>query len=229
MGVRVLVLLVPVCMGLFTDSLCQGEERKETMTFGPRVIDLPQHIKGKPFAARFEEKHSSTGLGTSPSFQQLLEGVVYRDAAGRLRHEFIVEVAPGTTQSVALIRDPITETMYSLDIRSKTVTRVPFSILAETDAVPMAGPPVPMEHIQDDLGQRQTEGLLCHGYVIKDPRGFVAEVWISDELNEIVLERKTSQAEESVFRLFQIRRGEPESTLFEVPNDFTEAGDDTPN
>jgi hypothetical protein len=213
-------------MGLLTVSLCQGEEGKETITFGPRVIDLPQHIKDKPFAARFEEKHSSTGLGTSPLFQQFLEGVVYRDSAGRLRHEFIVEVAPSITQSVALIRDPITEMMYSLDIRSKTVTRVPFSILEKTDAVPTAGPPLPMQHIQDDLGQRQIEGLSCHGYVVNDPRGFVAEVWISDELSEIVFERKTSQAEESL--LFQIRRGEPESPLFEVPNDFTEVGDDIP-
>ena len=55
---------------------------------------------------------------------------------------------------------------------------------------------------------------------VGDSRG---EVWISDELNLPVLETFVTPEEESSWRLFNVRRIEPDKALFSVPADYTDA------
>jgi hypothetical protein len=48
------------------------------------------------------------------------------------------------------------------------------------------------------------------------------EIWVSDEIKYSVLEHVTESQREHHWRLFDIRRVEPPSTLFAVPPGYTE-------
>lgn len=84
----------------------------------------------------------------------------------------------------------------------------------------------------EDLGTQTLEGILAEGKreTITIPAGqignerpidIVSESWYSPELHIIVLRKRSDpRSGESVYRLTDIRRGEPDASLFQVPNGY---------
>jgi hypothetical protein len=86
---------------------------------------------------------------------------------------------------------------------------------------------------REDLGQQNIEGVLATGSratTIIPPGGIgnqqeikiVSEQWFSPELEVLVLTRHSDpRVGETVYRLINIARGQPDPSLFMVPGDYT--------
>ena len=97
---------------------------------------------------------------------------------------------------------------------------------------PIAKPGESSESIQEQLGTRTLEGLKAVGVRTRTtiPAGQIGndrpieiteERWYSSELKQVVLAKRTdSRVGETVFRLTNIQRTEPQASLFEVPSDY---------
>lgn len=92
---------------------------------------------------------------------------------------------------------------------------------------------VPSNDVIEDLGSKEIEGIQTHGYrttVLGTENDgewngkptYIAELWVSDELAITVLEIRTSlkgKSESKVTRS-NIKRVEPDPSLFEIPPDY---------
>ncbi len=91
----------------------------------------------------------------------------------------------------------------------------------------------PSNDVFEDLGLKEIEGIQTHGYrttvLGTENEGewngrptYVAECWVSDELAITVLEIRTNLKGKSESRVTRsnIRREEPDSSLFEIPADY---------
>jgi hypothetical protein len=80
------------------------------------------------------------------------------------------------------------------------------------------------EILVEDLGTRVIEGLSVRGWRTTQPIGPVAvitdEAWWFEELDVYVLRIKTDPMGETTDRMINIRRAEPDPSLFEVPPDY---------
>lgn len=85
----------------------------------------------------------------------------------------------------------------------------------------------------ESLGKQMIEGVEAEGKrtVTTIPVGaignersieIVSESWFSPELQTVVMSKRTDPTSgETMFRLTNIRRGEPDASLFQVPSDYT--------
>lgn len=187
--------------------------------WGPRII-TPTVTSGRPFQARYEQicrKKTPDGQVS----EETIVGAVFRDKDGRLRKELRLPDAPRQGISLALVADPLKESLYILDTQSRTFLREKFpATLSDTNDESRLAAKTDLSAADDeDLGVRELEGLLCQGR-----RGrlsdAVVESWYSDDLMEVVLEKTTAGDEDNTLRLFEIRRVEPDSELFNVPPDY---------
>ncbi|HET9712519.1 MAG TPA: ankyrin repeat domain-containing protein [Pyrinomonadaceae bacterium] len=188
--------------------------------WGPQIITQPV-TTGRPFQARYEQicrKKTPEGQ----VLQETIVGAVFRDKDGRLRKELRLPDAPGEGITLALLADPLTESIYILDTQSRTFLRQGLpATLRDTNHASMFAVNKDFSVVDDEhLGVQDREGLSCHGH-----RGrlndAVVEFWYSDELMEIVLEKRTAPDEDTTLRLFDIRRVEPDSELFNIPPGYT--------
>jgi len=86
---------------------------------------------------------------------------------------------------------------------------------------------------KESLGTQQIEGVNAEGTRItrtipagaignEQPINIVVETWTSPELHVLVLSKRSDpRFGETVFRLTNIKRGEPDASLFQVPSGFT--------
>lgn len=87
--------------------------------------------------------------------------------------------------------------------------------------------------VTESLGQQVIEGLLCEGRRAtstipadeignEQPITIVNEQWYSPELQVYVLTKQSNpRSGETIYRLTNINRSEPDRALFEVPADYT--------
>lgn len=152
-----------------------------------------------------------------------------------------MDLEPGTVINAALIWDTLSGELFVLNIGSKTFKRHRFqqdhelperedSKLSERASATTPEAHCGLPHItsqlesagrSEDLGEREIEGITCRG-IRKTGRKSMIEFWYSEELMEVVLEKRVSEQEESTYRLFDIRRIEPNRSLFAVPLDYEE-------
>ena len=188
--------------------------------WGPQI--LTQTVTtGRPFQARYEQicrKNTPDGQ----VLQETIVGAVFRDKDGRLRKELRLSDTPGEGITLALLADPLKESIYILDTQSRTFLRQGFSAtLRDTNHASLFAVNKDSSVVDDEhLGVRELEGLSCHGH-----RGrlndAVVEFWFSDELMEIILEKRTARDEDTILRLFDIRRVEPDGEVFNIPPGYT--------
>lgn len=188
--------------------------------WGPQI--LTQTITtGRPFQARYEQI-CRMRTPNGEVLQEMIVGAVFRDNDGRLRKELRLPDAPGEGITLAFLADPLNESIYILDPQSRTFVRERFpTTLSDTDHPSLVPANKDFSVVDDEhLGVQELEGLLCHGH-----RGrlndAVVEFWYSDELIEIVLEKRTGRDEDTTLRLFEIRRVEPDGELFNIPPGYT--------
>jgi hypothetical protein len=187
-------------------------------TVAPRLRLL---LEGRPFQAQFEDTISRT-LPDGSIEQRVLKGMIYRDSRGRERRDSCLQVGAQLLLHVAYISDPVTKARYILDLVSKSVIRslIPYPMSEQSD-------PGELEQTQsvafgDGSGlTANIEGLTCYGVRNEFPGGDSIEYWLSRDLKEILVEKRRNGPEEKQFRIFDIRRVEPEETPFVVPSHFT--------
>jgi len=196
------------------------------MRFGDKLI------KNAPFSAETIIE-STRRLYDGSTIVKQTKGAIYRDTAGRTRREqplesiggFSVVGETGSPQKLIFINDFSAKIQYFLDANRK---------IARKNPLPDNLPPVsePKDGKTESLGTKTIEGVNVEGTRITveipagqigndKPLSVVTEKWFSPELQIVILSRHLDPiAGEHVFRLVNIKKGEPSVELFSVPNDF---------
>lgn len=193
-----------------------------------------KQVKGAPFSAETLREESKR-LFDGSLVKNQTRGKIYRDGEGRIRQEMPLDSINGfpvlgrDNEPLTLIHivDHIAGKAMSLNYSSKTFFDVPF----------LKDPPLtPKEEPQDakveSLGKQTFDGVTVEGTrtTIEIPVGqignekpvlVVTEKWFSPELQMIVMSKHTDPfIGEVIFRLVNIKLGEPGADLFKVPADF---------
>jgi hypothetical protein len=123
---------------------------------------------------------------------------------------------------VALIIDPTKGEGYIMDVEAKTYFRCFLPSKPEQDSNTPSKTHFDLSMFKgDDIGEKVIEGLVCRGYGKNRQRTEVFEYWVSEELLEVVLARSVLEEEESTLRIFNIKRVEPSSNLFTIPDGYS--------
>jgi hypothetical protein len=198
------------------------------MRFGDRLL------RDAPFAAEIVIENTRR-LFDGSTVTKTSRGAVYRDKEGRTRREqpleaiggFSVVGEDGAPQKLVFINDFPGKAHYFLDLNRKIARRKP---------LPENRPPLPDTEAakgrNESLGTKTIEGVAVEGTrtTFEIPAGqigndkpipVVTEKWFSPELQIVVYSRHVDPvAGEHVFRLVNIKKGEPLGDLFAVPGDF---------
>jgi hypothetical protein len=188
-----------------------------------------------PFAAEIVIEDTRRLFDGSTVTKQI-KGAVYRDREGRTRREqpidniggFTVVGEDGAPQKLVFINDFPGKTHYFLDLNRKIARRNPLP-----DNRPPLAEQEPKDAKTESLGTKTIEGVTTEGtrttfeipvgQIGNDkPIAVVTEKWFSPELQVVVYSRHVDPiAGEHIFRLVNIKKGEPSADLFAVPNGFT--------
>ncbi len=198
------------------------------MRFGDKLV------AGAPFSAEIVIEDTRRLYDGSTVTKQN-KGAIYRDGAGRTRREqpleaiggFSVVGDNGSPQKLVFINDFVGKTHYFLDLNRK---------IARKDLLPDNRPPLPDNEPKngktESLGMKILEGVAVEGTrtTFEIPIGqigndkpiqVVTEKWFSPDLQVIVWSRHLDPLSgEHIFRLVNIKKGEPAADLFIVPSDF---------
>lgn len=191
-------------------------------------------VKGSPFSAETVREESKR-LFDGTLVKTQTKGAIYRDAEGRVRQELPVESINGfpvlgrDNEPLRLIHivDHVAGRAVSIDYGAKTYFDIPFQ---------KPSPLIPKDEPQDakteSLGKQTVEGINAEGTrtTIEIPVGkigndrpvlVVTEKWYSPELQMVIMSKHTDPfIGEVVFKLVNIRRGDPAAELFKVPTEF---------
>lgn len=213
----------------------------------------PACNEGKPYSAqRVQQTFSDMPDGSQRSFDS--GGLQARDTSGREYSETIssVSITPPKNQiesaaknvhssksiSRISIYDCHTGEEFSIrpDLKTVVVSDIRLSLrhgLFGSFEFLTRGGPLPPGVTVEDLGFKEIEGLLAHGYREtmagaeddEEWRGKthrIIELWISDDLGEIVLGTMTTLKSKWIetVKLTKIKREEPPTSLFEIPGDY---------
>lgn len=196
------------------------------MRFGDKLV------KDAPFSAETVMENTRRLYDGSTVTTQT-KGAIYRDGAGRTRREQPLESVGAFSlgneaQRLIFITDAGEGTQYFLDAARKTARRIPLS----GDNRPPKPPFETGEGKTESLGKKTLEGVSVEGTrtTIEIPAGrvgndkplqVVTERWFSAELQTVVMSRHIDPLiGEQIFRLTNIKRGEPSREFFVVPNDY---------
>jgi hypothetical protein len=231
----------------FEDTERRREDKDRPDDFPPRPFDSPtarfieaeirfgdKLVKDAPFSAETVMENTRRLFDGSTVTKQT-KGAIYRDSAGRTRREQPLETIGGfgvlgenkQPQKLIFINDAVTKTHYFLDLNRKVAQKRPLP-----DNQSPLREKTPKDGKTESLGTKTMEGVSVEGTrtTFEIPVGqigndkpiqVVTETWFSPELQMIVMSRHVDPlAGEHIFRLVNIKRGEPSSNLFTVPSDF---------
>lgn len=194
--------------------------------FGDRLV------KSAPFSAETViEDNKRLFDGTAVTKER--RGAFYRDGEGRTRREQPLENVAGVSivgsdnkpQTLIFINDFSAQQQIFLDVNNKVARKSPLG--------PGSGP-IDMNpgSNEESLGTRTIEGVAVEGTRISfdipagrfgndKPMKAYTERWFSKELQVLVMSRHLDPVVgEHVFRLVNIKRGEPNADLFAIPTGF---------
>ena len=170
-----------------------------------------------------------------------------RDGQGRVRREETFGPAGAETRKMVLITDPSNKTSVVLNPDEQTARVMKrkegganIIIMNQQKKVEIETKGAAIERRHGENGQlkRETlpsqviEGLSCDGERItrtipagtignEKPIEIVAETWTSPELHIIVMRKRSDpRTGETLYHLTDIKRGEPDPALFQVPSNF---------
>jgi hypothetical protein len=190
-------------------------------------------VRNQPYSAEAMTETTQT-LADGTHIHQQSSYTLYRDSEGRMRRE---------SGGEAVISDPVAGVSYSLNIRRQTARAMPLVKLAgkvseaaakeearRLSVVVMPGEnPEKKEASVENLGTQVIEGVPAEGTrtTVTIPPGsigndraiqIVSERWYSPELQIVVMTRHSDPRNgETIYRLTNIRRTQPDQALFEVP------------
>jgi hypothetical protein len=197
------------------------------LRFGDKVV------KDAPFSAETVREESKR-LFDGSLIKNGSKGLIYRDGFGRTRQEqpfefiggFAVVGENNQPKRLVNIVDAVAGNGYSVDVESKTYFKYPMQ----------ENSPFSRKERKDtkteSLGTKNIEGVNAEGTRITHeiPAGqigndkpiyVVTEKWFSPELQVIILSKHSDPfIGEVVFKLVNIKIGEPATELFKVPSDY---------
>ena len=199
------------------------------MRFGDKAV------RNAPFSAETVREEAKR-LFDGSIVKNQSKGLIYRDGEGRIRQEqpferiggFPVVGEDGLPKKLVNIIDFVTGNSYSLNADSKTYFKV--SYLQNS---PLPPRDEPQNAKKESLGKQTIEGVEAEGTrtTIEIPAGqigndkpifIVTEKWFAPELQTVVLSKHTDPfIGEVIFRLSNIKLGEPAPELFKVPANYT--------
>ena len=192
-------------------------------------------VTGQPFAAATViEDTRRLYDGTTVTKQS--KGLIYRDTAGRTRREQPLDNVGGfnivgdnaKAQMLVFINDFGVKSQYFLDVNNKVARKNHIG----DNRGPMPDKDGPPDAKTESLGTRTIEGVSAEGTrsTFEIPAGqignakpiqVVSEKWFSPELQVVVMSRHMDPlAGEHVFKLVNIKRGEPSADLFTIPSGY---------
>ncbi len=198
------------------------------MRFGDKLVT------GAPFSAEIVIENTRR-LYDGSTITKQNKGAIYRDGNGRTRREQPLEAIGGFNvvgdnnqpQTLVFINDFVGKTHYFLDLNRK---------IARKDQLPENRPMLPDNEPKngktESLGTKMLEGVSVEGTrtTFEIPAGqigndkpiqIVTEKWFSLDLQVTVMSRHVDpMSGEHIFRLVNIKKGEPSADLFIVPNGF---------
>ena len=195
-------------------------------------------VKGAPYSATAVTETTHT-LGDGNQIIQKTEVVTYRDGEGRTRHEQTLRsvgrwVSDGEPLRIIFINDPVAGVSYTLNPRTQSASRRSYfkGKGPVKDGPPAAAGSSDGRKKVEALGKRMIEGLEAEGTrtTTITPAGEIGnrlpievtdERWYSPGLQTLVMrERRDPRSGDTVYRLMNINRKEPERSLFVVPADY---------
>ncbi len=189
-------------------------------------------VTGAPYSAQVTFEHTQT-LPDGNLIDQKNMATVYRDSQGRTRLEETRPSNSGNPQQIIKITDPVTRVAYVLNPAKKTAHRFtlpPAKTGSSRDSF-RAGSNADVT--SQNLGSNTVNGMFVEGTqttrtIAAGQLGNTAPIqittthWYSPELSvDVSIETNDPQRGKSTTALTNISRGEPASTLFEVPSDYT--------
>jgi hypothetical protein len=190
-------------------------------------------VKGAPFSGTAVTESVQT-LADGTRLSRKLTASIWRDGEGRQRREQKMDLvgplaAAGDPPTLIFINDVVGGFHYVLNLSDHTARRMP---------PPRDMPPPANNRPSDDrvktesLGRKTIDGIEAEGkrWTVTIPVGeigndrpleIVSERWESVELQTLIYSRHSDpRFGETIFRLTNIARSEPEKSLFEVPADY---------
>ena len=197
-------------------------------------------VAGAPYSADQATERTQTLADGTHITQAARTEHIFRDSLGRTRIE--VSLGPPNTQPgpiIIQIQDPVAGVQYTLDVQNKLAHRRAMPPLqpqaspnAGLNASLNAGPPAP-EVTSEKLGTQTIEGVAAEGTRTTTtwpvgaqgndrPMTDTSETWYSQELHATLLSKSSSLRNgDSITRMTNITRAEPDPGLFQPPPDYT--------
>jgi hypothetical protein len=204
-------------------------------------------VTGAPYTAQVVTQFTQT-LADGNRIQKTNTASVARDSQGRTRNETSVGgIGPlagsGAASKAVFINDPVAGVGYMLDAGSHTARQIPAmnrhhpgsdpAAQVKTESARAAMRQRAMANVKsEDLGTQVIDGLAVQGKRLtrtvpaaqagsERDIEVVTETWTSPELQLVVMS-KTSDLRfgDSVYKLTNISRAEPDPALFAVPSDY---------
>jgi hypothetical protein len=202
-----MVLMAMVGMAL-TGQIGKGPP---AYNHGPRTIRTGV-VVGSPMRVRFVEARTNP---QEPGRATTVTGTIHRDGVGRTRVEVDVGYNDKIEKQLVIIHDPVGRIVSIVDPASMTALQRRLSG-EELNSKP--GWLFP-GRASRELDQGIVAGVLCRHFRVEQDSGAL-EVWISEELQTVVLEETRTEYEIYSWRLVDIGRDEPESKVFRVPETY---------
>jgi len=223
--------------------------RKLVATFDGPPRSLAPVVTGAPYSAEQVRTRTQTLADDSHIRETFPSRWVYRDAQGRRRMESWLLAGSDGEPGIHIveIRDFVAGCEYTLDTENQIAhrTRIPpdagYSNIANTTVMTVEVPLPSLgvliggnraRAVAQSLGTQTIEGSLSEGKKVTTtiPVGLqgndkalvsTVETWTAQDLKMIVLSKHSSPKDgETITRLINIRRAEPDPTLFQVPSNY---------
>jgi hypothetical protein len=208
---------------------------QEPAAFAAALASIMKTVAGAPFSA-VEEVTLTQTLADGNRLVRTIRRKVYRDSQGREGNEqeaTMLVLGERVSVPSIVITDPISGVTYNLDPPKKTAWKragVHFSLALSGN---MASPSRSAVPVKEQLAPTMVEGLPVEGTrsTTTVPAGQVGnerdilvvdEVWYSPDLQMNVMTKHSDpRGGETVFKLTNISRSEPDAALFQVPAGYT--------
>jgi len=202
-------------------------------------------VTASPFSAQIVSTSTQT-LSDGSHINRSTTATVARDSQGRTYRQQTMNrlgpVSTGASRTIVSLRDPVAHTSHVIELESKTATMSSMpqhqrGPRGNSGPNPSANAPRPENRTRparkgetvESLGSQMMEGVMADGTRIthtieagsignEKELKVVSETWYSKDLQTVVMSKHTDpRMGESVFKLTNILRTEPDATLFQVP------------
>jgi hypothetical protein len=174
-------------------------------------------VKNAPFTATAETQIVQT-LVDENKIARTTTALIARDSEGRTRRE---------QNPVVIIHDPVAGIVWILDSRSRTARR---ATVASTDVASTTQTAIGSDSLGSDVvaglnveGTRLTRVVAPGDVGNERPIQVTTEAWYSKELQTAVMTKTIDpRVGEIDYKLTEIKRGEPDRSLFEIPSGYSQ-------